>query len=231
MTGERRYREDEIGEIFEAAASHRASDRPALSSGDGLTLGELQEIGGEVGLPPERIAAAAAAIDLRRGALPRRTDLGMPAAVGRTVDLPRAPTDREWELLLGELRETFRAQGKDRSSGSVRQWSNGNLHAFVEPTEEGYRLRMGTAKGDAAAINRIGLAGVLMALLFAVLLLVGVVAEASAAPVVFAAMGAAALAYNALRLPAWAREREEQMEQVAARALALIGPAPEGDGA
>src|SRR6185436_7829751 len=100
MTDERRYGEEEVAEIFEAAASHRGSDERALSSTGGLSLGELQAIGGEVGIAPERIAAAAAALDLRRGAAARRTLLGIPVAVGQAVDLPRAPTDREWEMLV-----------------------------------------------------------------------------------------------------------------------------------
>src|SRR5215210_5297426 len=125
MTEERRYGEEEVAQIFEAAASAHGSEGRALSSAGGLSLGELQAIGGEVGIAPERIADAAAALDLRRGAAPRGTHLGMPVSVGRTVDLPRAPTDHEWELLVAELRETFGAHGKDRSSGGLRAWSNG----------------------------------------------------------------------------------------------------------
>jgi hypothetical protein len=41
------------------------------------------------------------------------------------------------------------------------------------------------------------------------------------------AVSAAALGYNALRLPGWALEREAQMEQVAARARVLLGAAPD----
>jgi hypothetical protein len=48
---------------------------------------------------------------------------------------------------------------------------------------------------------------------------------------IFAAMGAAALGFNALRLPRWALEREQQMEYLAARARALIGPVPDAGGA
>ena len=234
MTDERRYLEEESKEIFEAAATAGDSDRHALSSSGGFTLAELQEIGLEVGLAPERIAQAATALELRRSALPRRTSLGMPISVGRIIDLPRAPTDREWDLLVGELRETFHAQGKVGSSGSVRQWTNGNLHAYIEPAEAGYRLRLGTLKGNASAMNMMGLAGMGMGMvmLFA-LTLTGSLAEVLLGPVVFGAMGAAAFISNLLRLPPWARQREEQMEYIAARAQALIGSeddAGEGEG-
>ena len=233
MTDERRYLEEESEEIFEAAATAGDSDRHALSSAEGFTLAELQEIGLEVGLAPERIADAATALELRRNALPRRTSLGMPISVGRIIDLPRAPTDREWELLVGELRETFNAQGKVGSSGSVRQWTNGNLHAYIEPAETGYRLRLGTLKGNASVMNVVGLAGMGMGMvMFVALVLTGSLADDLLGPVVFGAMGAATFISNLLRLPRWARRREEQMEYIAARAQALIGSetvAIEGD--
>jgi hypothetical protein len=228
MTEERRYGEKEVAEIFEAATSPSGPGGRALSSADGLTLAELQAIGGEVGIAPERIADAAAALDLRGGAAPRRRHLGMPISVGRTVDLPRAPTDREWELLVAELRETFGAHGKDRSSGGLRAWTNGNLHAYVEPTDAGHHLRLRTLKGNGVALGRLGVAGLLAALvMFAVLLLTGAPTDDLEMAALFALMGAAALAVNALRLPRWAHEREEQMEHIAARARTLIRAEPD----
>jgi hypothetical protein len=228
MTEERRYGEDEVSEIFEAAATappSKGSGRP--SSARGLTLAELQEIGMEVGVAPDRIADAASEVDRRRNAAPARKWLGMPVSAGRSVDLPRAPTDREWEMLVGELRQTFRARGKDRSQGGIREWTNGNLHACIEPTETGYRLRLGTVKGNAAAVGLAGMAGLLIAVpMVAVTLVTGGVGESLVGPVMMGSAGASALAYNALRLPPWARERERQMEYIAGRATALIAADP-----
>ena len=223
---ERRYPEAEVAEIFRAAAVDRPGSSPhALAPADGLTLAELQAIGAEVGLPPARIAEAAAALDLRRDAA-RRSDFGMPVAVRRAVDLPRAPTDREWAMLVADLRETFNARGRESSHGDVREWVNGNLHAFVEPTATGYRLRLGTTNGNALAMNRMGAGGLVMALVVMLLLfLTGKLPDAAMGPLIIAAMGTAALSLNALRLPAWAREREEQMELVAARAMAMLATA------
>ena len=227
MTDERRYGEDEVAEIFEAAANPRGPGR-ALSSASGFSLAELQAIGGEAGIAPERIAHAAAALELRRGVAPRRTHLGMPVSVGRVVDLPRAPTDREWELLLAELRETFGAHGKDRSQGGLRAWTNSNLHAYVEPTETGHRLRLGTVKSNGIVLGRLGLAALLTALVMLVFLLAGgEVGDAMIMSTLFAAVGAAALGSNALRLPRWADEREAQMEHIATRARTLIRADPE----
>lgn len=231
MSDERRYQEDEVREIFAAAADARESSRRALSSGDGLSLAELQEIGLEVGLAPERVAEAAAALALRQSALPGKTYLGMPLSVARVVDLPRAPTDREWELLVSELRETFHARGTIDSHGGLRQWTNGNLHAYVEPTETGHRLRLGTLKGNVLASTTMGLAGVGMGIFIAVALLAkDRLAAEFLIPLFFGAAGIGAFVAGALSIPGWARKREKQMEYIAARAQVLIGQDPEPQG-
>jgi hypothetical protein len=227
MPDERTYGEEEVAEIFRIAAEARnATGGTALAPVNGFTLAELQSIGGEVGLAPERVAQAAAAVDLRRGAL-RRSELGMPVAVGRTVDLPRAPTDREWEMLVADLRETFGARGRAGSRGEVREWTNGNLNAFVEPTPTGYRLRLATTKANGLALNRMGAVSLVMALVtLLVLYLTGALAEEMLGPVILSMMGGGALAWNALRLPGWAQEREGQMEAIAVRAKTLLDAPP-----
>ena len=226
MPDERTYGEEEMAEIFKAAAAARGAGSNALAPASGFTLAELQSIGGEVGLAPERIAEAAAAMDVRRSAV-RRSDLAMPVSVGRTVDLPRALTDREWEMLVADLRETFGARGRVGTRGDVREWTNGNLHAYVEPTPAGYRLRLGTTKRDALSFNRMGATGLAMALGWLMVLFVaGAVPEALFAPLMIALMSGGTLAWNALRLPSWAQEREAQMEGVATRARALLDSVP-----
>lgn len=130
----------------------------------------------------------------------------MPISVGRSVTLPRAPTDREWEQLVGELRETFHASGKDRSQGDLRQWTNGNLHAYVEPTEDEYRLRLGTRKGNAAALNLIGITGILVGLIMLVSMVAGTeAAVALSGPLIFLLFGASASATTHFPFPAGPR--------------------------
>lgn len=230
MTDERRYADDEVAQIFEAATSHAPRPGRAITTREGLTLAELQSIGGEVGIAPERIAEAAASLERSGAPLARRTQLGVPVGVGRTVDLPRAPTDREWHLLLSELRRTFGAHGKDRSDGELRAWANGNLHAYIEPTEDGHRLRMGTTKQNGVAMGWLGIMIMAMAIaFFLVAVATGGSTDTYVVAAAIAAIGAATFGANALRLPGWAREREEQMEHIAARALVLIPPAPPPD--
>jgi hypothetical protein len=224
---EQRYSDEEVREIFARAASSEALTPPRSSRRDGFTLAELQSIGREAGLEPSRVAEAAASLDAQRGTLPRRTSWGMPVGVGRVIDLPRAPTDREWEMLVAELRTTFGARGRVTSQGGLREWSNGNLVAAVEPTESGYRLRLGTLKGDAALLNTLGVAG--LALGAFEFLQSGMLEIFD--PLLFGALGMGALLANIVRLPRWADRREQQMEHIAGRASALLTPRGRIEGA
>jgi hypothetical protein len=232
MADERRYRDDEVARIFEAASEAAVSrgDAPLADAPptEGLTLAELQAIGREVGIAPERIAEAASSLARTQPAIPRRTELGMPLSAGYVTDLPRALTDREWALVVADLRETFRARGRESSDGVTRQWTNSNLHAFVEPTRTGYRLRLGTVKGDGLALNRMGGFGVAMGLVVGLVpLLSGGPATTIPSAVALGGVGVGALVFNALRLPRWAREREQQMRDVAERTRALIDANPD----
>jgi hypothetical protein len=108
------------------------------------------------------------------------------------------------------------------SEGETRQWWNNNLHAIVEPTLTGYRLRLGTLKADGFAMNRMGMFGIVMSFFVAVALR----GDPAATPGILAlgSMGTAAFAFNAVRLPKWARLRERQMQAIANRTLALLAP-------
>lgn len=234
MTTEREYDEDEVRQILDLAVTLDQSSQPAVTpggsagTGRGLTLAQIQDIGREVGVDPQRIEQAARAVAVRGDALPRRTSMGMPIAVGRTVELPRALTDREWELLVVDLRETFGARGRVRSEGGIREWWNGNLHALVEPTPRGYRLRLGTLNGAGVARNRLGVIALLVGGLG--LAMVSIPAGGSYEVVIPAALGLAALGSNLVRLPRWARTREQQMERIAQRVAGLLGSAPQPQG-
>lgn len=224
MTEERRYREEEIRLIFESALAEGMAGAGTGNPADGLTLGDLQAIAREVGVDPERVEQAALALEVQRGAVPRNRLLGKSISTGLVVDLPRGPTDGEWELLVAELRQTFLAEGRVRSSGSSRRWSNGNLFAAIEPTDHGFRLRLGTRKSNAISFDLVGVALLMMGLLVLVRLLGGGWNDEALFALLMCGAGAGLLAYNAYRLPRWVEEREGQMNHIAGRALGLIGP-------
>src|SRR5680860_1200182 len=163
---QRRYSEEEVAAIFERAAEEEATGSRVARRAEGRTLAELKAIGAEAGLPPELVERAAASLD-RAGEATRRSFLGFPLTVGRSVELGRAVSNEEWERLVADLRVTFNAQGRVSSNGPFRQWRNGNLRAVLEPTATGHRLRIETMKGGARSLMTTGLVMSSVALLLA----------------------------------------------------------------
>src|SRR5205085_7451791 len=212
---ERRFNEEEVAAIFrQASEAQNQTSEGVLPSGQGLTVTELAEIGRQVGISSDLITQAAQVIERSRNATSRQF-LGFPIGVGQTVDLGRKLSDEEWERLVVDLRETFHARGTIRKDGSLRQWTNGNLQALVEPTETGDRVRLRTTKGDAQRAMALGIG------MFAVST-VGFIFDASTATAgtltyltLFAGMGLGMFGFSALRLPSWARERRRQMSEIA----------------
>ena len=219
---ERRYSDDEVQKILELATQADAVGPHGSTPADGLTLADIQSIAIEVGVAPDAVARAAESLDTAP-AMQTRMHWGMPIGVGRTVPLPRAPTDHEWDQLVAELRATFGARGRVIAQGSLREWAIGNLHALVEPSGDGYRLRLGTVKSDATGINALGAAGAAAGgLLFALVALTGTAGDVGHAPAMLLASGAGAFLANLVRLPPWARRRERQMAHIEARVREIM---------
>lgn len=230
---DRRYTEDEVAEIFRRAAAEQERDRAAHaagagapdsalapSTGAGMTLGDLEEIAREVGISPDFVARAASSLD-RAGRGSVRRYLGLPIGVGRAVSLGRRLSDAEWERLVVDLRQTFDARGRLHEEGSFRQWTNGNLQALLEPTEEGHQLRLRTFNGAAYSWMITGLSTTGFAAVLAVLKMVmGGIGTSAAGVTMIGLIGLVMFGLGAARLPGWARLRARQMEEVAER----VGP-------
>lgn len=229
MADERTYGDDEVKEIFDLAVAENDAERPSIGGPGGLTLAEIKEVGLEVGMDPNRIVEAAQILDTRHDSCPRRTSLGLPISVGRIIELPRAVTDHEWDILVSDFRKTFGTRGRVRTHGGIREWTHGTLQAFLEPTEAGHRLRLQTRQVGAQSLNRVGAFGLVLAVsLITIFLTTGqspVFLEL--ALIASFIVGGATLLPNVLRLPRWAREREGQLEDIAIRVRALIGESPE----
>ena len=219
----RRYGDDEVREIFSLATAGDARDPSLSGESGGTTLEELQRIGQEAGIDPAQVAQAAASLDARGRTAPVRRSFGMPVGVSRVVDLPRAPTDREWEQMISEFRTTFGTKGRATTSGGLREWTHGNLHICVEPTAHGEQLRLSTLKDDGIALNVMGTAmGAMAALSSAVVTAAGKPGKALLVLAMFGGMSLTAFVTNLIRLPRWARERERQMEALADHAVKLL---------
>ena len=63
MDSKRRYSEKEIARILDDATEAQKGGGRSLSSGTGMTLAELQDIGHEVGISTDLIARAASRLD------------------------------------------------------------------------------------------------------------------------------------------------------------------------
>ena len=225
---ERRFNEEEVAAILKAAAEAQYSDDPLLPSGGGMTLAELQSIGREIGISPEMIQQSAQRF--KPAQQPTRRLLGLPLGVAQTVEFDRKLTDQEWERIVVDLRETFEAQGVVRQQGSLRQWTNGNLQALLEPTATGQRLRLRTVKGNAPGLIGGGLviftaATAALVTAFAT----GVTHDTGLMVSIISAMtgGAGISGSSALRLPGWARRRQQQMDQIAERVALMAKSLPD----
>jgi hypothetical protein len=227
MSSERRFNDQEVSQILErASVAQEASRGGTLPSRDGLTLASLKELAAEVGIGPEYIQSAVREVRSGLMAPVQRTRfLGLPIGVARTTYLERKLTDAEWEELVGLLRVTFRARGHMRVDGSFRQWTNGNLQILLEPTRDGQRVRMSTRRGEATAMLGVGAT---MATFGAVAATVAPFVSSMSLPSAlgFAAWGLGLMAWAGVRLPSWARERADQMQDVAARLSEVTAPAP-----
>ena len=221
---ERRFNEAEVAAIFQQATEAQQQVNRQLPSGEGLTLSELRDIGREIGVSTDLVDHAAHTIE-RAGTPATRHFIGLPIGVGRTVELERKLSNEEWEQLVVDLRETFNARGNLRGEGSLRQWTNGNLQALLEPTESGHRVRLRTTKGDARgmmvgglAMAATGAAGLIAALAAGTVVDAGMLSSLG----FVAASGAAMFGFGAAGLSRWARTREQQMREVAGRLAGRI---------
>ncbi len=222
MNSERRNTEDEVGKILDRA-TEADSERAGAGGSTGLTLRELHEIGKEVGIPEEVITQAATSLD-RPEPKPAGTQtfLGQTIGVGRTVDLPRLLTDQEWNRLVIDLRETFDAKGRIRDDDPLRQWTNSNLQALLEPTESGQRLRLRTLKGSARPYQGMGAAFMIGGMGAGIASFLGMATDPTIFPL-FGVMGAAFFLSSRLTVPRWAQMRSRQFEDIIARLIHRIG--------
>ncbi len=232
MTPERRYDDDEMAEIFNRATrvdASRSTHTTPSEVGEGMTLAELQEIGAEAGIDPALVAQAAASLRVRApDAAPVRR-FGVPLSVHRSVDLPARLTDEEWDRLVVRLREVFQAKGVVRREGSLHSWANGNLQILMEPTADGYRLRMrtlsqqiqGRVTGGALMIVG-GVSITLFMTLFSMLGLAGGVSFRELLPLLIATLaGTVLFRSGSVRSATWSERRASQFEEIGAMAVAM----------
>ena len=149
--------------------------------------------------------------------------MGITTSLEQTFAFSRALSEREWELLVAESRTTFGGMGTHSTSGGLREWSNGTVQMFVEPTATGYRLRMTSAP----SAQLVGLAAGAFLLPFGLFLAAVLIAKGDpgfklfvTAPFILG--GAATAGLSVMSLPRWAREQESGMARIGGFCAALL---------
>lgn len=216
----RRYSDDDVRRILALTAEAEAA---ALAEADRpWTLGDVEQIGAEAGLAPQAIAAAALALERQPASLADTRYFGLPVAVTRAVPLGRHLSDEDWERLVGQLRETFAAEGRTRVTGARREWRVGNLRVTHEPVGNGALLDLRTRKGNARAVVQLAMLLLLVAVTATVIATVGAPGDPTGGDARRIAVawlaglgGVLLLVVGALRLPVWARQRARQFEALA----------------
>ncbi len=226
MPDQTHYSEEDVSAIFQQAIEAQEAARRNLGKREGLTLDELQHIGAELGITPDFIEKAAASRIARAKAKPDRRIVGIPVSVERVVEFARPLTDLEWDRLIVDLRQTFDARGVITQHGSLRQWTNGNLSALSEPSENGrYRLRLGTMKGTAPSSIAMSAGLVVFGIFLTTLLLFKNLPQDPskyALAAFFALAGLLLSAFTAVSTNRWHRERAAQMDGIAGRVSAMM---------
>jgi hypothetical protein len=115
------------------------------------------------------------------------------------------------------------------SQGGLREWSHASLHAFIEPTETGHRLRLADSNAAVAGIVVGGFILAFALMIFVVLLGKDDAGFKLAVPAFFALLGSTLVAGSAISLPRWAREQEIRMEHISRHAVSLLAPPGSSD--
>ena len=220
-----RFSEDEIRRVFErAAADYEQATR--RSSPDGLTVGEMAEVGEASGIPRAFVEAAARAVRLGEPEAARGTLGPIPTSVRRTALLAEPPSDALWERLVADARRTFDARGTAQTVGRLREWRNGNLVVTLEPAGEGSRLEVRSRKSDVQPLLAISTMLVVSGVFVGATGLLSGEAGGWVSGLLLLLFGLVNAGIVAARQRSWAGTREAQMAALVERASAFSAPEP-----
>src|SRR5687767_7059894 len=119
--GGRRFSDREVERIFRAAVELQASAPPDVQA-HGLTLADLERIGGEVGLDRALIHQAVHSVDAGAARPRRRRLLGAPTELVVERTLPGAAGTAAHQALLAALRDATGDLGEAGTVGTLFGW-------------------------------------------------------------------------------------------------------------
>jgi len=163
---ERRYNEEEVALILRKAVESSPSLSASRDESHAVTLTELKEIAGEVGIEPARIEAAARSLDAAESTVKRF--MGVPSAVHltRLVDVELREDDLPKMLII--IRDVLARQGIVSEVLGGLEWqargAMGGQYVSIRPQDGGTRLQvLGNFRdgvfGVGAATGLLGLIG------------------------------------------------------------------------
>lgn len=238
MANEHRFTDEEVALILARAVEvddteREGSQRVTAAAPHGLSLADIQQIASEAGIAPAAVAAAASMV--RRGDLAPtsvQSMAGAPLKIARTIRFGCEVDDQAWARMVVLLQETFAARGRLRTDGALREWSNGNLRAVLEPTAQGHQLRLSTRKSNAGALRIFGNVSIVGALLVGLLMLAVNTVQGAPPPqglpllgvLMPALIGVGVRLADSVNRRAWGRERARQFDALPGQLRDLLPP-------
>lgn len=147
--GERRYREEEVGEIIRRAVRARTVEGAGAPEREsaGLTLGQLQALAAEAGIDPAAIARAAAEVE-SGGSDQSHFWGGLPTAIVERVVPGELPPEAYAEM-AEEIASRLPGPATSRQVGNLLEGSDGSTHIRVRSVRGRTRLEARSRYGDA----------------------------------------------------------------------------------
>ncbi len=115
---DRKYDDKEVGQILNAAAEME-SGMSTLTSGDGITLTELQRIAEEVGINPDNVerAATALSVNSQRKSQRRSGSVMIESRIDGVI------SEDIWDELITEVQRFAGKPGSTLAQGPAREWT------------------------------------------------------------------------------------------------------------
>ena len=122
MEKRRLYTEKEISTILKRAGERQSQKGSKVANG--LTLDEIQQIAGEVGLDPSLIAEVAAELDTTEMAENGKSWAGIPSKMSVERVLPGEVTEDLWPEVVSALERSLGVIGASGQIGKTLEWTH-----------------------------------------------------------------------------------------------------------
>ena len=131
-SGRGRFSEKEIGSLVQRATE--LHEEAIGETAQTLSLDEIEEIAGELGVPAEYLRAAAGEIARNRTATGGFSLFAGPFVIDRNFVVDETIGDEQWEEIVLELRRVTGGSGQFTDVGRTREWSRSTWDGDITKT-------------------------------------------------------------------------------------------------